>query len=154
MARSSCSACTRSPPGCRAAAEVLSALGGLFLLWSAARTLLRRRIAGAQAEPAVPSAVAAYGSAVLFNATNPMALILIVGLLSPIVGLSVPSLGDAAGLLLGMFAAAATWWICLSLGVALLRARLSSAVLACVNRAAGLFLTVYGALALAHATRM
>jgi len=141
-------------PWMQSGSRMLSALGGLFLLWSAARTLLRRRLAGAQPEPAISSAFAAYASALLFNATNPMALILIVGLLSPIVGLSAPSLEDAAALLLGMFVAAAMWWTCLSFGVALLRAQLSPSVLAGVNRAAGLFLTVYGALALAHATRM
>jgi threonine/homoserine/homoserine lactone efflux protein len=144
----------KASPWMASGSRVLSALGGLFLLWSAARTLLRRRLAGLQAEPAVSSAFAAYASAVLFNATNPMPPLLIMGLLSPIVGQSAPSLEDAAALLLGMFAAAMTWWTCLTGGVGLLRARLSPEVLAGVNRAAGLVLTLYGALALAHAARM
>jgi arginine exporter protein ArgO len=53
-----------------------------------------------------------------------------------------------------MFTAATTWWVCLSGGVALLRTRLNPAVLACVNCAAGLLLTIYGTLALARSTQM
>lgn len=132
----------------------LSALGGAFLLWSAGRTLLRRRAVGEPSQNAVLSPLAAYGSAVMFNATNPMGFLLILALLSPVVGHSAPSLEDASVLLLGMFTAAATWWVCLSGGVALLRARLSPTVLMQVNRAAGLMLTIYGALALARSAGM
>ena len=132
----------------------LSALGGLFLLWSAARTLMRRCMTGERPEDAAPSPLAAYGSAVLFNATNPMALILILALLSPIVGHSAPTLGDAVQILLGIFIAATTWWICLSGGVALLRAHLTPTVLMYVNQAAALLLTFYGALALARSAQM
>jgi threonine/homoserine/homoserine lactone efflux protein len=134
--------------------RLLTALGGLFLLWSAVRTLRRTRVTGGPVEQAVPSPLAAYGSAVAFNATNPMAPVLLLALLSPIVGRSVPSPGDALVLLLGMFLAAATWWVCLSAGVALLRARLSPTMLGYVNQAAGLLLTCYGALALARSARM
>jgi threonine/homoserine/homoserine lactone efflux protein len=133
--------------------RLLSALGGLFLFWSAARVLMRRRTMQ-EPENAVASPLAAYGSAVVFNATNPMALILILALLTPIVGLSAPALSDAVLLLLGMFTAATTWWVCLCGGVALLRARLSSTVLGYVNQATGLLLTIYGALALARSAQM
>jgi threonine/homoserine/homoserine lactone efflux protein len=133
--------------------RLLSALGGLFLLWSAARVLMRRRTMQ-EPENAVASPLAAYGSAVVFNATNPMALILILALLTPIVGLSAPALSDAVLLLLGMFTAATTWWVCLCGGVTLLRARLSSTVLGYVNQATGLLLTIYGALALARSAQM
>jgi threonine/homoserine/homoserine lactone efflux protein len=133
--------------------RLLSALGGLFLLWSAARVLMRRRTMQ-EPDNAVASPLAAYGSAVVFNATNPMALILILALLTPIVGLSAPALSDAVLLLLGMFTAATTWWVCLCGGVTLLRARLSSTVLGYVNQATGLLLTIYGALALARSAQM
>ena len=144
----------RITPWIASSGRVLSAFGGLFLLWSAARTLRRGRMTGGQPEVALQAPLAAYGSAVAFNATNPMSLILIIALLSPVVGLSAPSLFDAAALLLGMFSAAATWWVCLSGGVALLRSRLSPAVLLYVNRAAGMLLTLYGALALARSAGM
>jgi len=130
-------------------ARALSFGGGVFLLWSAARTLMRRSTPAAPG-PVGLSPLAAYGSAVVFNAFNPMSPVLIVALLSPIVGLSAPSLGEAAALLLGMFASAMTWWVCLSGGVALLRSHLGPRVLVRVNQAAGVALTLYGVLALAR----
>jgi threonine/homoserine/homoserine lactone efflux protein len=134
--------------------RLFSALGGLFLLWSALRTMRRRRITQEPPPNATLSPLAAYGSAVLFNATNPMAVILILALLSPMVGHSRPSLDAAAALLLGMLTAATTWWVCLCGSVAMLRARLSPTVLRYVNNAAGLLLTFYGALALARSVQM
>ncbi len=130
--------------------RALSFAGGVFLLWSAARTLMRRHAVGDQQRPAVLSPWAAYGSAVAFNATNPVSTILIVALLSPVVGLSAPSLAGSAALLLGMFTAATTWWVCLTGCVTLLRSRLSTGLLVRVNQAAGAVLTIYGALALAR----
>jgi threonine/homoserine/homoserine lactone efflux protein len=134
--------------------RLLTTLGGLFLLWSAARTLTRQRTLEGQPEAAVQSPLAAYGSAVALNASNPMSLILIMALLSPIAGSSAPGFSGAAALLLGMFTAAAIWWVCLSGGVALLRARLSPAALVYVTRVAGLFLAAYGVLALTRSVRM
>jgi threonine/homoserine/homoserine lactone efflux protein len=134
--------------------RVLSFAGGMFLLCSAARMALRQRIPAAQPQPAVLSPCAAYVSAVAFNVTNPLAPMLIVGLLSPIIGQSAPSLGEAVALLFGMFAAASTWWICLSGGIALLRSRLSPGILVIVNQASGVILTVYGIAALARSAGM
>src|ERR1700712_2334938 len=90
--------------------RALTALGGLFLLWSAARTLMRNPPT-AQAKALKLTGLAAYGSAVAFNAVNPMSLILIVTLLTPIMGGSAPSPADAALVLLGMFGAAMCWWL-------------------------------------------
>ena len=134
--------------------RVLSFAGGVFLLWSAGRTLMRRRGLEGQPQPAPLSPLAAYGSAVLFNAANPMAPVLMIALLSPVAGLSAPSLDGAATLLLGMFTAASAWWVCLSGGVALLRSRLTPGALVVMNHAAAALLTLYGALALARAGGM
>ena len=129
--------------------RVFSALGGVILLWSALRTLQRERAGVTAAEAVSPSPLAAYASAVAFNATNPMSVILIVALLSPVAG-SVASAGDAMLLLGGMFGAAAAWWVCLSGVVALLRVRIRPQFVNVINRGAGMLLTVYGALALAR----
>ena len=133
--------------------RALSFAGGVFLLWSAARALIRQHAMGDQ-QPIALSPLAAYGSAVAFNAANPLSLILVVALLTPIVGLSAPSLAGSAALLLGMFTAAVAWWVCLCGGVTLLRARLSPRVLVVVNQAAGGVVTFYGALALARSAGM
>ncbi len=130
--------------------RVLSFVGGAFLLWCAARTLMLGRTLVDQPIIVPLSPVMAYGSAVAFNASNPMSPVLIIALLSPVIGLSAPSLGEAAVLLLGMFTAAATWWVCLSGGISLLRSRLRPGMLAMVNQVAGAVLTFYGALALAR----
>jgi len=141
-------------PWMEGGSRALSALGGVFLLWSAARAFRSRQpTAGRCCRPA-PSAVAAYSSAVVFNAGNPMALILVVALISPLAEHATLSWAGDLTFLLGMFTAAATWWVCLSAGVALLRSRLSPAILAWVNQAAGLMLTVYGILALLRSARM
>lgn len=134
-------------------ARVLSFAGGVFLLWSAARTLRRRRL-GAAPAPATLSPIAAYGTAVAFNATNPMSPMLLIALLTPVLHASAPSLAGTALLLLGMFAAAMAWWTCLSGGVTVLRSRLSPRVLGGVNQMAAAVLTFYGALALARSAGM
>jgi threonine/homoserine/homoserine lactone efflux protein len=141
-------------PWMEGGSRALSAVGGLFLLWSASRALRSRQPTDGRVRPTAPSALAAYSSAVVFNAGNPMALILVVALISPLAGRSTPSWANELTFLLGMFTAAATWWVCLSAGVALLRSRLSPAVLAYVNQAAGLMLTLYGILALLRSARM
>ena len=140
-------------PWMAGASRLLSALGGAFLLWSAFRTLRRRQTATTTAASAPLSPLNAYGSAVAFNATNPMSLVLIMALLTPVVGGSAPPVSDALMLLFGMFAAAASWWVCLTGGVAMLRSRLTPAMLSHVNRAAGMLLTIYGTLTLAHSVR-
>ena len=130
--------------------RVLSFAGGLFLLWSAVRILMRGCQPGVRSSVAAFSPAAAYGSAVAFNLTNPMGPVLIIALLSPALAAQRPSWVGASALLLGMFMAAASWWVCLSGAVSLLRTRLSSGMLATVNQVAGGVLTIYGALALAR----
>ena len=133
--------------------EALHMFSGFFLLLCAARTLLRRRPSlDGDAVPA-PSLLAAYGSAAAFNAVNPMALLLIVALLLPVVGAHPPSATGAVPLLLGMFTAAAAWWTCLCSALALLRRWLPADTLLYVNQGAGMLLTIYGTLALAEAAR-
>ena len=134
--------------------RVLSFAGGAFLLWCAARTFMRQRTPVDQRDAAPMTPMMAYGSAVAFNASNPMSPILIMALLSPLIGLSPLACGEAATLLLGMFTAAATWWVCLTGGISLLRSRLSPGMLVVVNQVAGAVLTFYGALALARSAGM
>ncbi len=133
--------------------RLLGFAGGVFLLWNAARTLLRRRCLLGQPATTPLRPLVAYGSAVAFNATNPLSPMLIIASLSPIVSPALTG-GQAAVLLMGMFLAAATWWVCLSGAIALLRLRFSPRMLVMVNQAAGGLLTFYGALALARAAGM
>ena len=137
----------RLAPLMASAGRLLGFAGGLFLLWCAARTLLRPRTALSQPGATLLSPVAAYGTALTFNAINPMSLGLMLALLSPIIGASELSLAQAAMLLLGVFTAVVAWWICLANGVDLLRSRLSPGMLFIVNQIAGIGLLIYGTVA-------
>lgn len=130
------------------AGRVLGFAGGLFLLWCAAKTLLRRRASLSAQRAAQLSPMMAYGTALAFNSINPVSLVLMLALLSPLIGVSEPSFAQAATLLLGVFVAVTTWWICLVSGVNLLRSRLSPGMLFVVNQIAGIGLTIYGIVAL------
>jgi len=134
----------RLAPLMASAGRVLGFAGGLFLLWCAAKTLLRRRTSLSQQRATQLSPMMAYGTAVTFNAINPMSLGLMLALLSPIIGASELSLAQAAMLLLGVFTAVVAWWVCLANGVNLLRSRLSPGMLFIVNQIAGIGLLIYG----------
>jgi len=134
------------------AGRVLNVLAGCLLLLFAARSFAGG--GGAAAVPDAPRPLAAYASTLVFNAFNPMSLALTFALLSPLTARAAPSAAEAAALLFGMFAAASAWWVCLSAAVALLRARLTPAMLTGVNRLAGALLTLYGLMTLARSGRM
>ena len=136
------------------AGHVLGFAGGLFLLWCAAKTLLRGRASVSASRDAHLSPVMAYGTALAFNSINPMSLVLMLALLSPIVAASEPSFAQATTLLLGVFLAVMLWWICLVSGVNLLKSRLSPGMLFVVNQAAGIGLTIYGLVALVRSASL
>ena len=137
-------------PWMERAGRVLSIAAGIVLLLMAARMLMRRHVAEDAPGQAPRSCASAYLSALAFNAANPMSLLLIFALLSPIAGTTAASPAAASALLFGMFAAASLWWMLLSGGVALLRSRLRPELLLHANLAAGMLLTAYGTLALAR----
>jgi threonine/homoserine/homoserine lactone efflux protein len=56
---------------------------------------------------------------------------------------------SAAGIVLGVFAGSALWWLLLTSGVALARRRLTSRLLRAINILSGLALLGFGLLALA-----
>ena len=130
--------------------HVLSLAGGIYLLRSAALAFRCQPVILPESTGIVTSPLAAYGSALVFNATNPMSPVLIIALITPLLGTTAPSPTEAIALLSGMFVAAATWWVCLSYGVNLVRSRVSAKMLFMFNQAAGVLLTIYGALALAR----
>jgi threonine/homoserine/homoserine lactone efflux protein len=130
--------------------EIFGVLTGVFLLCAAARTLMRQVSEAGQADPAASRPMMTYLSAVAFNATNPMSVMLVVALLSPVADDALASPGAGMALLCGMFMAATCWWACLSGVVSLLRGRLRPAWIQHLNQLAGMLLTAYGTLALAR----
>jgi threonine/homoserine/homoserine lactone efflux protein len=138
--------------GLTAAASLLAAwrpilrpAGGLFLAYLGFRTLFAR-----PAEEAAPAMDrrglwGAYLSTLGLTLTNP-ATILSFGAAFPALGLIGGGQGPlAAGTLVaGVFSGSALWWLALSLGVGLIRARLGPGWIIWVNRAAGAILVIFG----------
>lgn len=125
----------------------LRLFGGLFLIYLGIRTLRAR----AAQEPANPvnrrGLWGAYLSTLGLTLTNP-ATILSFGAAFPAMGL-VGRAGDFASatwLVAGVFTGSALWWLALSLGIGLLRDRLTPAWLTWINRTAGALLLLFGVL--------
>lgn len=129
----------------------LALVGGLFLCYLGVRTLLSAPAERAAAGEA-KSVGAAYASTFLLTITNPMTILAFAAIFA---GAGLAAAGGDAGsagwMVLGVFLGSAAWWLLLSGGVSLLRARISSGVLLWVNRAAGAILVIFGVLAVGRA---
>jgi len=140
----------------------LALVGGLFLVYLGVRTLLaapaeRAAVSRSGEARSIP---AAYVSTFLLTITNPMT-ILAFGAIFAGAGLATAGEAGAGGgvgtgwagawLVLGVFLGSAAWWLLLSSGVGLLRARINGRVLLWVNRTAGAILVVFGVLAVGRA---
>jgi threonine/homoserine/homoserine lactone efflux protein len=127
---------------------IIRLVGGVFLLYLGLRTLL--------AKPATQAAsvrrgglLGAYGSTVILTLTNPTTILSFIAIFA---GLGVASgaggFGSAGLLVLGVFCGSALWWLILSSGVSLVRARITPRVLRWVNIVSGTLLIGFGLLAL------
>ena len=132
--------------------KVLSALGSLMLLWSAVRTWRAHLLpTGSSGSPAASGYAPAYLSGAAFNAVNPLAAVLLLAALSPVLGAGTPPRLNSVVLVAGMAAASCAWYAGLTLFVSVVRARLSLAFLKGLNRVAGGALAIYAAATLAGA---
>ncbi len=126
----------------------LQVIGGMFLCYLGARTL-RSRPATEAAPAGGNGLLASYVSTFFLTITNPMTILSFAAIFA---GLGVVSTGGdlaaATWLVAGVFLGSAAWWLFLSMGVSLLREKVSSAALAWVNRLSGGILLAFGALAL------
>jgi threonine/homoserine/homoserine lactone efflux protein len=127
---------------------IIRLVGGVFLLYLGLRTLL--------AKPATQAAsvrrgglLGAYGSTVFLTLTNPTTILSFIAIFA---GLGVASgaggFGSAGLLVLGVCCGSALWWLILSSGVSLVRARITPRVLRWVNIVSGTLLIGFGLLAL------
>jgi threonine/homoserine/homoserine lactone efflux protein len=127
---------------------IIRLVGGVFLLYLGLRTLL--------AKPATQAAsvrrgglLGAYGSTVILTLTNPTTILSFIAIFA---GLGVASgaggFGSAGLLVLGVCCGSALWWLILSSGVSLVRARITPRVLRWVNIVSGTLLIGFGLLAL------
>lgn len=127
----------------------LKLIGGAFLCYLGVRTLMARPAEQA-AKAGGAGLLGAYASTFILTLTNPTTIL---SFLAVFAGLGLASAagdyGQAALLVLGVFAGSALWWLLLSGGVSLLRARLNTEALVWVNRASGIIIMAFGIGALA-----
>jgi threonine/homoserine/homoserine lactone efflux protein len=125
--------------------------GGAFLFLLGIRTL-RAAPAEHAAKARGRGLVAGYLSTLFLTLTNPMTILSFAGIFA---ALGVADTGGsfaAAGMLVsGVFIGSALWWLMLSGGVSLIREKFNTGIMRWVNRASGIVLTTFGALALIHA---
>lgn len=130
-------------------------IGALFLAWLGLRIMLTRPATPySTPRDSVPSAarrgglLAAWASTVALTLTNPATILSFAAVFA---GLGLVGVGYiVAGLtVVGVFLGSALWWLLLSGGVSLLRARFDTRAMRWVNRISGLLLLGFAALSLA-----
>ncbi|MCT9096978.1 LysE family translocator [Haloarchaeobius sp. HME9146] len=122
--------------------------GGLLLLYLGAQAVRAEPADAAAGSSQSQGLTRDYVSTFLLTITNPVTILAFVGIFAGVgVGVSGEYL-DAAVLVTGVFTGSALWWLVLSTGVSLFRARFSRPVMRLVNRLAGLVICGFGLLAL------
>ena len=125
--------------------------GGLFLFYLGVKTFLSAPAseAGQAAKTTSRGLWGAYLSTLLLTLTNPLTILSFVAIFA---GLGLAETGGdslSAGILvLGVFSGSAAWWLLLSGGVSLLRAKVTTGTLRWINRLAGLVIIGFGVAAL------
>lgn len=134
-------------------------VGALFLAWLGLRTALARPSARlAELDSAMPAIsaeparrrglLAAWASTVALTLTNPTTILSFAAVFAGL-GLAGASYAAAGLTVVGVFLGSAMWWVILSGGVNLLRARFDARAMRWVNVVSGLLLLGFAAFALA-----
>ena len=124
-------------------------IGAIFLAYLGVRTLLARPAPLVKAATNGAGLAGAYASTVGLTLANPATIISFAAVFA---GLGVAGTragySTAALLVLGVFCGSALWWVVLSTGVSLLRARVTPRVLRCVNVVSGAILVGFAVVSL------
>ena len=117
-------------------------IGGLFLCYLGVKTLLSRP-AEVAATAQGKGLLGAYTSTLFLTATNPMTIFAFAAIYA---GLGAATGGYSAALTLvaGVFTGSALWWLLLSGGVSLFRAKFDARSLLWVNRISGVVIVGFG----------
>jgi threonine/homoserine/homoserine lactone efflux protein len=123
-------------------------IGGAFLCYLGVRTVVTAPAPDTGTEGS-RGLLGAYASTFLLTLANPMTILSFAAIFAGL-GLAAGAggYGSAAALVTGVFLGSAAWWLALSGGVSLLRARVTRGGLRWVNRVSGLILLGFGLLAL------
>ncbi|MEP7285061.1 MAG: LysE family transporter [Chloroflexota bacterium] len=126
----------------------LRLIGGIFLCYLGVKTFLSKP-AEQPAATKGSGLIGTYSSTFFLTLTNPttiLSFVVIFGALG--IGTSGSNYGSALILVLGVFLGSATWWVLLTGGVGLIRARVTPTALGWINRVAGVIIVGFGAVAL------
>ena len=126
----------------------LRLIGGAFLCYLGLKTFLARpaeQASSAQGD----GLVGAYGSTFFLTLTNPMTILSFAAIFTGLgVGSASGNYLSAGVLVLGVFIGSALWWLILSSGVGLFRAKFGPHGLRWVNRISGVIIAGFGLIAL------
>jgi len=131
---------------------VLGLIGGVVIVALGIR-IARSRPTGPATDGERPGLAGAFASIYALTMTNPLTIVLYAGVFAGIGLAAGASFADAAVLTLAVWAGSTLWWVVLCSVVAWLRGRVSATALLWVNRASGVALVVFGALAVIAALR-
>jgi len=121
----------------------LGFLGGLFLCYLGIRTFITKP-ADKPAEIGGTGLLSAYFSTFFLTVTNPMTILSFVAVFAGFgLGASTDYL-SAATLVSGVFIGSGLWWLMLSSGVSIFRARVNSNWMSAVNRVSGGIMVAFG----------
>ncbi len=123
-------------------------IGGVFLLYLGVRTLLTQP-ADEPANASGKGSVGAYSSTFFLTVTNPMTILAFVAVFAGFQVVIPP--GDylaPLALVVGVLSGSAAWWLLLSGGVSLLRAKFDRRAMRWVNRISGIIIVAFALAAL------
>jgi len=127
-------------------------IGGAFLCYLGLKTFRTRPAENAADAPRKNGLGGAYASTLALTLTNPATILSFAAIFAGLgIGDTGGSRSAALALVAGVFGGSAAWWLLLSGGVSLLRARFTPARLRWVNRLSGVVLLTFGLLAMVSA---
>lgn len=129
----------------------LRIIGGLFLGYLGVRTLLMPPAQQAAKTRQRRALLSNYLSTLGLTLTNPATIFSFVAIFAGLgwAGTREAGYGSAALLVLGVFCGSALWWLILSTGVSLVRARFTPRLMQWVNRGSGMIILAFGVVAIA-----
>jgi len=123
----------------------LGLFGGIFLCLLAFRIIISKPPTQS-AEPSSPGLLSAFGSTFLLTLANPLTILSFAAVFAGF-GLGTrgeTNYGAAWRLVAGVFTGSALWWLVLSGGVGLVRARLGTSMLRSINWVSGVVILAFG----------
>ncbi len=124
----------------------LRLVGGLFLCYLGVKTMLSRPVEVA-ATAQGKGLLGAYTSTLFLTATNPLTIFAFAAIYAGL-GAAAGDYGAVLMLVAAVFTGSALWWLLLSGGVSLFRAKFDARSLLWVNRVSGVVIIGFGILAL------